>query len=154
MRFIRRVQYRRLTFNTVLISWSSEDFDQFHLRYWSPFDPSKKTLIVLAHNNYTLTLNDDQYMFQIRAHFKAGWTHYTPEQVVSLNSAHFDEMRSEEASKSVIENRTILLMGPMSILSLIIMMIILGLLYSKKYFQLLSKKKFFSFYFPNLFKSI
>ena len=131
-KLIGDIQFRRLSFETVLITWSSDDFDQYQLRYWSLIDSTKKMLVILNSNNFTLVTTTESYRFQIRGHTEQGWTVYTKEQLISLRSMLIEENRTKDARHRLVENKTVLLMGPVVILGLIVLVILLALIYSKK----------------------
>ncbi len=74
----------------------------------------------------------DTYKFQIRAHTKHGWTSYTQEQLISLVSISIDQSTSSDERKKFVDNKHILIIGPLIILGLIIAVIISAFIYSKK----------------------
>jgi len=134
---IRDINLRRISSNTVLINWSSNDFDLFQIRYWPLFDENQKTLLTLSYNNFTLITQSDNYKFQLRGRTRFGWSLYTHEKLISLRSMLIDEqflsqLKSTEISNKFVENKNILLIGPFIILILLITVIILALIYSKK----------------------
>ena len=129
---IRDINIRRITFNTIIITWLSDDFDQYQIRYWSLINENKKILSNLLINNFTLITTSDTYKFQIRAHTKYGWTSYTQEQLISLVSISIDQSASADKRKKFVDNKHILIIGPLIILGLIITVIILAFIYSKK----------------------
>lgn len=131
-KLIGDIQFRRLSFETVLITWSSDDFDQYQLRYWSLLDSTKKMLVILNSNNFTLVTTTESYQFQIRGHTEQGWTVYTKEQLISLRSMLIEENRAKDARHRLVENKTVLLIGPVAILGLIVLVVLLALIYSKK----------------------
>ncbi len=125
---IHDINIRRITFNTIIITWSSENFDQYQIRYWALIDENKKYLYTVLINNFTLITTSDLYKFQIRAHTKYGWTSYTKEKLISLRSISIDESISSDITKK----NLFLLIGPLSLLVLIIIFIIIAFIYSKK----------------------
>ncbi len=125
---IRDITIRRITFNTIVITWLEDDFDQYQIRYWSVIDEKKKNLITIFNNNFTLTTTSDLYKFQIRGQTKFGWTSFTEEKLISLRAISIDESLSPNLTK----RNLLLLIGPSIILGLIIAMIILALIYSRK----------------------
>jgi len=129
---IRGINIRRITFNTVVITWLADEFDRYQLRYWSLIDENKKNLFLLTINNFTLITTSDIYKFQIRGHTKFGWTSYTQETLISLRSIFIDQPISSDVTKKFVDNKNILLISPLIILGLIIAVIILAVLYIKK----------------------
>ena len=129
---IHGINIRRITFNTVVITWLSDDFDQYQLRYWSLIDEDKKILFTLSINNFSLITTSDMYKFQIRGHTKLGWSSYTQETLISLRSIFIDQSMSSDITRKFVENKNILLISPFIILGLIIAVIILAVLYIKK----------------------
>jgi len=125
---IRDINIRRITFNTIVITWLAENFDQYQIRYWSLIDENTKYLQTLLINNFTLITTSDLYQFQIRAHTKYGWTSYTKERLISLRSISIDESISSDITKK----NLFLIISPLIILILIITFIILAFIYSKK----------------------
>jgi hypothetical protein len=126
---IRDITIRRITFNTIVITWLDENFDQYQILYWSLIDENKKYLHTILINNFTLITTSDLYKFKIRAHNKFGWTSYTKEKFISLRSISIDESIS---SSDITKKNLFLLIGPLIILGLIITFIILAFIYSKK----------------------
>ena len=121
----------------MLISWSANDFDLYQIRYWSLLDENKKSLLTLSFNNFTLITLTDNYKFQLRGRTRFGWSLYTHEKLISLRSMLIDEhflsnMKSNDPSTKFVENKNILLIGPCIILALLITVIILAFIYSKK----------------------
>jgi len=136
-KLIRDINIRRISLNTILISWSSNDFDLYQIRYWSLIDENKKTLLTLLYNNFTLITISDNYKFQIRGRTRFGWSLYTHEKLISLRSMLIDEqfltnIKSTDLTTKFVENKNILLIGPFIILALLITVIILAFIYSKK----------------------
>jgi hypothetical protein len=103
-------------------------------------DETKKYLITLSYNNFTLITTSDNYKFQIRGHTRFGWSLYTHEKFLSLRSMVIDEQfltlitntRLNDVTTKFVENKNILLIGPFIILALLITVIILAFIYSKK----------------------
>jgi hypothetical protein len=100
-------------------------------------DESRKSLVTLLHNNFTLITTSDNYKFQLRGRTRFGWSLYTHEKVLSLNSISIDEQflsnaKLTDVSAKIAENKNILLIGPLIILALLITVIILAVIYSKK----------------------
>ncbi len=136
-KLIRDINIRRISLNTILINWSSSDFDLYQIRYWSLIDENKKSLLTLLFNNFTLITLSDNYKFQLRGRTRFGWSLYTNEKLISLRSMLIDEqfltnMKSTDISTKFVENKNILLIGPVIILALLITVIILAFIYSKK----------------------
>ncbi len=136
-KLIRDINIRRISLNTILINWSSNDFDLYQIRYWSLIDENKKSLLTLLFNNFTLITNSDNYKFQIRGRTRFGWSLYTHEKFISLRSMLIDEqflsnIKSTDVTTKFVENKNILLIGPFIILALLITVIILAFIYSKK----------------------
>ncbi len=137
-KLIRDINIRRISLNTILISWSSNDFDLYQIRYWSLLDETKKSLLTLLFNNFTLITNSDNYKFQIRGRTRFGWSLYTHEKFISLRSMLIDEQYllntklTDVVTTKFVENKNILLIGPFIILALLITVIILAFIYSKK----------------------
>lgn len=136
-KLIRDINIRRISLNTILLTWSSNDFDLYQIRYWSLIDENKKFLITLLHNNFTLITITDNYKFQIRGRTRFGWSLYTHEKILSLRSLLIDEqyltnIKSTDVTTKFVENKNILLIGPFIILALLITVIILAFIYSKK----------------------
>ena len=139
-KLIRDINIRRISLNTVLISWSSNDFDLYQIRYWSLADENSKLLLTLLQNNFTLLTTSEHYKFQLRGHTRFGWSSYTHEKLVSLRSMLVDDQllhgttadRLTGVTTKFVENRNILLIGPLIILILLITVIILAFIYSKK----------------------
>lgn len=136
-KLIRDINIQRISLNTVLISWSANDFDLYQIRYWSLMDENKKSLLTLSFNNFTLITLNDNYKFQLRGRTRFGWSLYTHEKVISLRSMLIDEqflnnIKSTDPSTKFVENKNILLIGPFIILGLLITVIILAFIYSKK----------------------
>lgn len=137
LKLIRDINVRRISLNTILITWLSNEFDQYQIRYWSTDDENRKQLRTLLYNNFTLVAQSDNYKFQIRGHTRSGWTYYTKEQFFSLSSLVIDEQylantKLTNVTTKFVENKTILLIGPLVILLLLITVIILAFIYSKK----------------------
>ena len=125
---------RRIGMNTIVITWSADDFDQYQIRYWPMINDTTKMLVTLAMNNLTLITTSDNYRVQLRGHVKlAGWTAYTEAKLVSLRSMAIDGSLTSDTSRTLVDNKSILLIGPFSILGLIITVILLALTYSKQY---------------------
>ena len=123
--------------NTILITWSSNDFDLYQIRYWPFIDEHHKSLVTLLHNNFTLITTSDNYKFQLRGRTRFGWSLYTHEKILSLSSILTDEQFLTSAkltnmSAKITENKNILLVGPLIILALLVTVIILAIVYSKK----------------------
>jgi hypothetical protein len=100
-------------------------------------DENRKSLITLLYNNFTLITITDNYKFQIRGHTRFGWGLYTHEKFISLRSILIDEQfltnrKLTDVSTRFNENKNILLIGPFIILALLITVIILAFIYSKK----------------------
>lgn len=100
-------------------------------------DENKKSLLTLSFNNFTLITLNDNYKFQLRGRTRFGWSLYTHEKVISLRSMLIDEqflnnIKSTDPSTKFVENKNILLIGPFIILGLLITVIILAFIYSKK----------------------
>ncbi|CAF0888020.1 unnamed protein product [Rotaria sordida] len=136
-KLIRDINIRRISLNTIVITWSSNDFDHYQIRYWSLLDENKKFLITLLYNNFTLITQTDNYKFQIRGHTRFGWSLYTQEKLLSLSSMLINEQyltnkKLTDVTIKFVENKTILLIGPFIILTLLITVIILAFIYSKK----------------------
>ena len=131
-RSIRDIEIRRRSFNKVQIRWSAEEFDQFHFRYWSLAHPTRKSLVRLTKNNFTLVTTDEYYRFQIRGHVERGWTVYTREQLISLPSLLIDEYHANEFHQRFIDKKRILFFGPLTLLGSLITVIILVLIYTRK----------------------
>ena len=136
-KLIRDINIQRISLNTVLISWSANDFDLYQIRYWSLMDENKKSLLTLSFNNFTLITLNDNYKFQLRGRTRFGWSLYTHEKFISLRSMLIDEqflnnIKSTDPSTKFVENKNILLIGPFIILGLLITVIILAFIYSKK----------------------
>ncbi|CAF0868855.1 unnamed protein product [Adineta ricciae] len=129
---VRNIQIRRTAFDQVVITWSADDFDQYHIRYWPLIAEQNKMFAEVAVNNFTLKTTSDIYKFQIRAHTKLGWTAYSEEMIISLRSIFIDQPFSSEVTRKLVENKNILLISPLIILGLIITVIILAVLYIKK----------------------
>ena len=125
---IRDITIRRITFNTIIINWSSDDFDRYQIRYWSLIDEKRKMLITISNNNFTLITKSDVYKFQIRGQTKFGWTSFTEEKLISLRAISIEEPVSPNGSK----RNLLLLIGPVIIFGLTIAVIILALIYSKR----------------------
>ncbi|UJR30946.1 hypothetical protein I4U23_018458 [Adineta vaga] len=136
-KLIRDINVRRISLNTILITWSSNDFDLFQIRYWPLINEHHKSLVTLLHNNFTLITASDNYKFQLRGRTRFGWSLYTHEKVLSLSSILIDEQFLTNAkltnmSTKMSENKNILLIGPLIILALLVTVIILAIIYSKK----------------------
>jgi hypothetical protein len=131
-KLIRDVRIRRVTFDRVVITWSSDDFNQYHIRYWPLIDENHKMLAILIVNNFSLTTTSDIYKFQIRGRTKLGWTPYSEETVISLRSIFIDQPLSSDVTRRLVENKTLLLISPLIVLGLIIAVIIAAVLYIKK----------------------
>ena len=136
-KLIRNIKVRRISINTILITWSSNDFDRYQIRYWSLKDETKKLLVTLLYNNFTLITTSDNYKFQIRGHTHFGWSPYTHEKIISLSSMLIDEQfltntKLTDVTTKFVENKNILFVGPFIILGLLITVIILAFIYSKK----------------------
>ena len=125
---IREITIRRITFTTIVITWLSDNFDQYQIRYWPVIDENKKILVTLLINNFTLTTTSDLYKFQIRARTKFGWTAYTEERLLSLRAMSIDQ----PASSNLTKRNVLLLLGPLVILGLLITAIIFALIFSRK----------------------
>ncbi len=129
MKQIHDITIRRITFNTIFISWLADNFDRYQIRYWSLIDEKKKILITISNNNFTLMTKSDLYKFQIRGQTKLGWTSFTEEKLISLRAISIDE----SVSSNITKRNLFLLIGPVMILGLIIAVIILALIiYTKK----------------------
>ena len=89
-------------------------------------------LVTLPTNNFTLVTTTESYQFQIRGHSPRGWTVYTKEQLISLRSMLIEENRGRDARQKLVDNKTVLLLGPAVILGLIVLVVLLALIYSKK----------------------
>jgi hypothetical protein len=74
----------------------------------------------------------DNYKFQIRGHTKSGWSSYTEEKLVSLRSISIDKYLSTDEKRKFVNNKNIFLIGPSVILGLVITVIILAFIYSKR----------------------
>ncbi len=103
-------------------------------------EENKKSLLTLLYNNFTLITISDNYKFQIRGRTRFGWSLYTHEKLISLRSMLIDEqfltnIKSTDGTTKFVENKNILLIGPFIILALLITVIILAFIYSKKYEQ-------------------
>jgi hypothetical protein len=136
-KLIRDINIRRISLNTILITWSSNDFDLYQIRYWSLIDENKKSLLTLLFNNFTLITLSENYKFQLRGRTRFGWSLYTHERLISLRSMLIDEqfltnIKSNDISTKFVENKNILLIGPVIILALLITVIILAFIYSRK----------------------
>jgi len=139
-KLIRDIQVRRVSMNTIVIQWSSHDFDLYQIRYWSLADENKKYLLNLVHNNFTLITTAEQYKFQIRGHTRFGWSSYTSEKLISLRSMLVDDQLLNsivnsgltDVTTKFVENKNILYLGPIIVLILLITVIILAFIYSKK----------------------
>ncbi|CAF3631267.1 unnamed protein product [Rotaria socialis] len=136
-KLIRDINIRRISLNTIIISWSSNDFDQYQIRYWPLNDDNRKFLRTLLFNNFTLITQSDNYKFQLRGHTRFGWSLYTQEKSLSVSSLLVDEQylantKLTDVTTKFVENKTILLIGPFIILLLLITVIILAFIYSKK----------------------
>jgi hypothetical protein len=136
-KLIRDINIRRISLNSVLITWSSNDFDLYQIRYWSLIDENKKSLLTLSFNNFTLIALSENYKFQLRGRTRFGWSLYTHEKLISLRSMLIDEqfisnIKSNDISTKLVENKNILLIGPVIIIALLITVIILAFIYSKK----------------------
>ncbi|CAF0852909.1 unnamed protein product [Adineta ricciae] len=136
-KLIRDINVRRISLNTILITWSSNDFDLYQIRYWPFIDEHHKSLVTLLHNNFTLITTSDNYKFQLRGRTRFGWSLYTHEKVLSLSSILSDEhfltsAKLTNMSAKITENKNILLVGPLIILILLVTVIILAIVYSKK----------------------
>ncbi|CAF1122630.1 unnamed protein product [Adineta steineri] len=129
---IRDINIRRVTFDTVVITWLSDDFDQYQIRYWSLIDENKKMLVQLSTNNFTLVTKTDIYKFQIRAHNNFGWTAFTQEIIISLRAIFIDQPIPSALTKKFVDNKNILFISPLIILSSLITIIILAVIYIKK----------------------
>ncbi|CAF0904971.1 unnamed protein product [Adineta ricciae] len=129
---VRNIQIRRTAFDQVVITWSADDFNQYHIRYWPLIAEQNKIFAEVVVNNFTLKTTSDIYKFQIRAHTKLGWTAYSEEMIISLRSIFIDQPFSSEVTRKLVENKNILLISPLIILGLIITVIILAVLYIKK----------------------
>ena len=143
-KLIRDIQIRRASLNTVVISWSSGDFEIYQLRYWSLTDENTKYLVTLLVNNFTLLTTTEHYKFQLRGRTRFGWSSYTSEKLISLRSMLLDDQfltsisnqnRLTDVTTKFVENKNILLIGPLIILGLLVTVIILAFIYSKKYVQ-------------------
>ncbi len=136
-KLIHDINIRRISLNTILITWSSNDFDLYQIRYWSLIDENKKSLLTLLFNNFTLITLSENYKFQLRGRTRFGWSLYTHERLISLRSMLIDEqfltnIKSNDISTKFVENKNILLIGPVIILALLITVIILAFIYSRK----------------------
>lgn len=131
-KLVHDIRIRRITFDRVVISWSADDFDQYHIRYWPLIDESHKSLAILIVNNFSLTTTSDIYKFQVRGRTKLGWTAFSEEAVISLRSIFVDQPLSSDMTRKLVENRTLLLVSPLIVLALIIAVIIAAVLYIKK----------------------
>ena len=139
-KLIRDIQVRRVSINTIVIQWSSQDFDLYQIRYWSLADETKKFLLTLVHNNFTLITTAEQYKIQLRGHTRFGWSAYTSEKLISLRSMLVDDQLFTSMANSgltdvttkFVENKNILYLGPIIVLILLITVIILAFIYSKK----------------------
>lgn len=126
-----------MSINKILLTWSANEFDQYQIRYWPLNDENKKFLVTVLYNNFTLLVSSDNYKFQIRGHTRFGWGLYTNEKLLSLNSMPIDEQflataKLTDVTTKFVENRNILLIGPFLILGLLIAVISLAFIYSKK----------------------
>ena len=141
-KLIRDIVIRRMSLNTIVVHWLPSDFDLYQIRYWSLMDESRKVLLTLLYNNFTLitTSTSDSYKFQIRGHTRFGWSLYTNEKLISPRTLLIDEQalasmsntRLTDVTTRFVENKSILLIGPFIILTLLITVIILAFVYSKK----------------------
>ena len=130
---IRDVHIRRIGSNTIVITWSADDFDQYQIRYWPVINDTTKMLVTLVMNNLTLITTSDNYRIQLRGHVKlAGWTSYTEAKLVALRSMAIDGNLASDTNRTLVDNKSILLIGPFSILGLVITVILLALTYSKQ----------------------
>ncbi|CAF0812320.1 unnamed protein product [Rotaria sordida] len=125
---IRDINIRRIAFDKIVITWLSDNFDQYQIRYWSLIDENQKILLTLLINNFTLITKTDNYKFQIRGHTNLGWTFYTQEKLISLHSITIDKSSISDLTI----NKHILIIGPLIIFGLIIIVIILAFIYLKK----------------------
>lgn len=125
---IRDITIRRTNFNTIVITWSSEDFKQYQIRYWSLMDEDQKILQTLLVNNFTLITLSDVYKFQIRAQTKSGWTAYTDERLISLRAISIDE----SLPGNFLKRNLLMLISPFVILGLIVLLIVFLMMYSRR----------------------
>ncbi|CAF1570989.1 unnamed protein product [Rotaria magnacalcarata] len=129
---IHDVRIQRITFDTIVITWLSDDFVQYQIRYWPLIDANKKMLITLSTNNFTLVTKSDSYKYQIRGYNKHGWTSYTQEKLISLNAISIDKFLTLGLAKTFVDNKYVIVIGPLFVLVLLIIVMILGFIYVKK----------------------
>jgi hypothetical protein len=116
-----------------LISWPADDFDQYQLRLWSSREATKKRLLYLAVNNYTLITNEEIYHIQVRAHHRTGWSPYSDEKIIVWNSMSIEDASSDHHYAQLVNPKTILFMGPVTCLGFITTIILLVLMYLKRF---------------------
>lgn len=129
---IRDINVRRVAFDTIVIKWLSDDFDEYQILYWPLNDEKNKILQTTSTNNFTLTAKSNAYKFQIRAHTKLGWTFYSEERLISLDSISIDKSSALNLGHNFVDNKYILFAGPLIILALLGVVIILAIIYLKK----------------------
>ncbi|CAF0738708.1 unnamed protein product [Didymodactylos carnosus] len=138
-KIIRDIAVYRLNLNTILLTWAKNDFDFYELRYWtnSDINNNEKILITCKDNNFTLTttLLNTNYTFQIRGRARNGWGPYTHPKTITIES--IDALTSSQTALSAaasrfVENKNVMVGGPIIILLLLVVVIMLGIIYTRR----------------------